>query len=545
VVTLFVLQGPDKGQTFDLPSEDPVLLGRASDQVPLTDLTVSRRHAVLEKRADGWYLNDSSSANGVFVNGIPVKGEARVQIGDQIRVGSTLLVFGSPARNVSVMNPRSHENANSDDSAIISTMASNDDSMILAAPEPSAAAMANLRVLLQLTTAISSIYDRDELLNKVMDLVFEQLRANRGFIALVDDVTDKVVPTVVRYRQDEEDLKIAVSQTIITHVLLKNEGVLSTNAMTDERFKRGKSVHSLSIRSAICVPLKGRNKTLGVLNIDSTMANFTYTQEQLRLLTAIGMQTGLALENLRLYQENVQRERLAATGQTVASLSHSIKNILQGMRGGADVVQIGLRKGNIDDIKKGWPLVERNLDKVQTLTMNMLTYSKSRTPSYEMINLPHVLTECLELISPTARDRKVTLLIEMNKGQPPIPADADGIHQAVLNLLGNAIDAVENGHGTVTLNSDFDAVAQEAVIEVQDNGVGIPSHQLEEIFQPFYSTKGQRGTGLGLAVAKKIIEEHEGRIQVTSKVGRGTTFRIRLPLNRGNLPDPAQTHGPA
>ncbi|MEI8195756.1 MAG: ATP-binding protein, partial [Phycisphaerae bacterium] len=324
----------------------------------------------------------------------------------------------------------------------------------------------------------------------------------------------------------------------------KHEGVLSSNAMTDQRFSKGKSVHNLMIRRAICVPILGRDKILGVIEIDTMVANYSYTTDQLRLLTAIGMQTGMAMENLRLYQEALQQVRLAATGETVASLSHSIKNILQGISGGAEVVERAIRKQNIDEVRTGWNMLKRNIDKVQTLTMNMLAYSKPRTPNVELTHLPHILNECLELVKPQASEKRVTLLTEISSSQPPVPVDADGIHQAVLNLLGNAIDAVEAASGVVTLSSQYDPIAQEAVIEVQDNGVGISPDQQMRMFEPFFSTKGQRGTGLGLAVTKKIIEEHLGTIAVISKVGQGTTFRMRLPIVQKDLPDPGQTHGP-
>jgi len=303
--------------------------------------------------------------------------------------------------------------------------------------------------------------------------------------------------------------------------------------MTDQRFSKGKSVQDLAIRSAICVPIKGREKILGVIHIDSLVANFSYAQDQLRLLTAIGLQTGMAIENTRLYLEAIQRERLVATGETVASLSHSIKNILQGIRGGADVVKMALQKNSLDEARTGWRMLERNLDKVQTLTMNMLAYSKPRLPTLELTHLPHILSECLDLVKNAAADRKVTILTEISTSQPPVPIDADGLHQAVLNLLFNAIDAVEPVRGVVTLSSQYDPLAQLAVIEVQDNGVGIPAHDLETIFLPFFSTKGQRGTGLGLAVTRKIIEEHGGTIKVISKIDRGTTIRIRLPASIG------------
>ncbi len=544
---IYVLQGPDKGRQFDFTANEPVLLGRASEHVPLSDLTVSRRHARLEWSDNAWVLFDEGGANGVFVNGVRINKSTKLKVGDQIRLGSTLMVFGAPVHSVNLASS-DEVDASSEgkpgDSSIISTVPSSDDSVILAAPEPSQVAMAHFRVLLQISSAIASVFDQQQLLNKVMDLVFEQLRADRGFIGLFDEESGQVVPVVVRYRDEDQVGKIAVSQTIIRHVLAKNEGVLSSNAMTDQRFLKGKSVHNMAIRSAICVPIKGREKQLGVLHIDSSVANYSYTPDQLRLLTAIGLQTGLAIEIAQLYHENVQQERLAATGQTVASLSHSIKNILQGMRGGADVVDLGLKTNDIGQIRTGWGILQRNLDKVQALTMNMLAYSKPRTPALELTNLAYVLGECLELITTQAHDKKVTLLTEINKNQPPVPADADGIHQAVLNLLTNALDAVESGRGVITLTSEVDATGQNAIIEVQDNGVGISPQNLQRIFQPFYSTKGQKGTGLGLAVTKKIVEEHGGQISATSRVGGGTTFRITLPLNNKALSDSQGTMGP-
>ena len=160
-----------------------------------------------------------------------------------------------------------------------------------------------------------------------------------------------------------------------------------------------------------------------------------------------------------------------------------------------------------------------------------------------MTHLPHILNECMELVKTAAADKRVTILPEISTTQPPIPVDADGMHQAVLNLLVNAIDAVEpQPRACVTLSSAFDPVSQMAVIEVQDNGVGIAEQDQKRIFEPFFSTKGQRGTGLGLAVTKKIVEEHGGTIQIVSKVGQGTTFRLLLPLNASAKAN--QTHGP-
>ena len=135
-------------------------------------------------------------------------------------------------------------------------------------------------------------------------------------------------------RRSSPDKRIPISRTIINEVIARQVGVLSSNAMSDKRFTSGKSVHDYGIRSAICVPIKGREKILGVIHVDCSVSDQTYSTEQLRLLTAIGYQTGLAVENVWLYESAVQSERLAATGETVAFLSHHIKNILQAMVGG-------------------------------------------------------------------------------------------------------------------------------------------------------------------------------------------------------------------
>src|SRR5207248_2867435 len=123
---------------------------------------------------------------------------------------------------------------------------------------------------------------------------------------------------------------------------------------------------------------KAGDEILGTIYIDSSVANYTYSPDQLRLLTAIGLQAGLAIQNAKLYASGLQAERMAAIGETTAALSHSIKNILQALRGGADVVEMGLRGSNLPQAAKGWRVVDRNMEKIYNLTMNLLAYSRPR-----------------------------------------------------------------------------------------------------------------------------------------------------------------------
>jgi two-component system, NtrC family, sensor kinase len=125
-----------------------------------------------------------------------------------------------------------------------------------------------------------------------------------------------------------------------------------------------------------------------------------------------------------------------------------------------------------------------------------------------------------------------------------VPLDPDGIHQVVMNLLSNAMDAVEPQKGLITVRCHYDAEGRNTILEVIDNGPGIAPSMMRHLFELFHSTKGNRGTGLGLAVTKKIVEEHEGSISVKSTPGEGTTFTLRLPAYHENLADPSHTHGP-
>jgi signal transduction histidine kinase len=312
--------------------------------------------------------------------------------------------------------------------------------------------------------------------------------------------------------------------------------------MNDTRFTSGDSVQAFGIRSAMCVPIKHKDQYFGVIHLDSQIANYTFTEDQLSLLAAIGGQTGLALDNVRLLRQRVQEERLAAVGQTVASLSHSIKNILQGMRGGSDVVELGLRKKNLDVIAKGWDIVHRNQERIYSLTLNMLQFSKQRQPELEMTQLMPMFQDLAGLVQSQFDAKQVALITDVEQGLPPVPMEPSGLHQAILNLLNNALDACEPGVGAVTLACRYDELDQDVKIIVTDNGVGMNREQRNQLFQPFHSTKGYGGTGLGLVVTQKIVQEHGGEIDVQSKPNKGTTFTISLPTEMNR--QPAETHSP-
>jgi signal transduction histidine kinase len=407
---------------------------------------------------------------------------------------------------------------------------------------------------------------------------------------LYDETTRELVPRVIRRRDEDEDKKavngaknghgegestllddepsgvepIHASRTIINHVVQTGEGVLSSNAMADKRFSSGKSVHDLGIRSAICVPIKARRlearltgktsdsaepngveqgETLGIIYIDSSVHNFTYGIEQLRLLTHIGGLAGLAIQNAKLIRQSLQAERMAAIGETTAALSHSIKNILQALRGGANVVEMGIKREDLNQLKKGWEVVDRNLGRIYNLTLNLLAFSKPRMPQRTLVQPRVLIEECLELLAPLATSRGVMAVADVAPDQPAVPLDPDGLHQVLMNLLTNALEGIEEDEGgLIRVICKYDDKKRRTVIQVIDNGKGIHPNVMPHLFELFHSTKGNRGTGLGLPVARKIVEEHDGELEVRSKPGEGTTFTITLPAFSEQVKDPQHTH---
>ena len=534
---IHVIQGPDKGRRYALSDGDDNTVGRRDSDVQLTDNTVSRQHFRLSRSTGRWELEDLGSANGTYLNGQRAGKSSPVYAGDQIRCGKSLLVFalGNEADPVAG-GVDMDEDGKLVDAAIVATVPSSEDSVIIPTPEAGAEAIGNLRILYAFIAEVGSIFSVDVLLKRTLEKVLEILKADRGYVMLIaepdeplaDGQQRRLVLKASKVNLDGERGEAPISRTIINEVLRNEVGVLSSNAMGDKRFAAGKSVHDFSIRSAICVPIKGRENILGVIHVDCNVSEQTYSTEQLRLLTAIGYQTGLAVENVRLYEAMIQSERLAAVGETVAVLSHHIKNILQAVQAGTDAVQAALEASNLDKALGAWPLIQRGLTRTNDLILNMLAFSKDHEPQREETNVNAILDDSVEMLASQADEKNVAIVTDLDD-MPPLPADQAGLQHAVLNLLTNALDAVAEQTGIITVRSRYDAMNRVIVIDVLDNGTGIEKEHIEDIFQPFYSAKGQQGTGLGLAVTKKIVQEHGGTIQVDSTPGEGTSFTVSLP----------------
>ena len=542
MASLFIIKGADQGRRFELKAK-VVGLGRDnSNPIRLHDNEVSRRHAEVRKLDDAFELVDLSSANGTYLNDEPIA-QVPLHSGDQVRIGQTVLIFQE-----TITDAGKELTARVD---MLHRASPDDRSAILESPGNVGAwlkdRLLNLSVMYKATQAISHVVDIDNLLPQILQMVFESIGADRGAI-LLKGPDGELEPKAVRWRGEAgEGERMAISRTIIDHVLGKGEGVITSDAPADARFGPAKSIVNLGILEAICVPVQGRHTTLGVLYADlrgpaEVGVSFAsikdgpknrFNKDHLMLMVAIGHQAGLAIENTTLYEAKVQAERLAAVGQTIATLSHHIKNILQGIRGGSYLIDMGLNDKDDAIVRRGWGIVEKNQAKIYNLVMDMLSFSKDREPALESAELNETVGDVVELMQARAKELGVALSWDPSAELRAVQIDVDGIHRAVLNIVTNAIDASEDVEGgAVRVSTGWDDEAKVALVTVQDNGTGIPPGEVDRIFEVFASTKGSRGTGLGLPVSQKIVREHGGSIRISSEVGKGSTFTIELPMHK-------------
>lgn len=278
----------------------------------------------------------------------------------------------------------------------------------------------------------------------------------------------------------------------------------------------------------MCAPLHGREGPQGILYLDNAAAN-AFSARDLQLLTAMANQLGIALENMRLAEARLAGERFAAIGQAVAGLSHYIKNILGCMQGGAQIVQRGLDADDRELLRRGWDILRRNERKISELVLDMLNYSGASEPLLEPCQANDLVEEVAEAVGAEA-EKPFRVERDLAPDLPTAQLDSTAIHRCLLDLLSNAIEALPESGGVIRFVTRYDAGANAIRLSVAENGCGIEPDLLLRVFDVFVTTKGAKGTGLGLAVVDKLVKEHGGRVEVVSQPGRGSTFTLVLPV---------------
>lgn len=228
------------------------------------------------------------------------------------------------------------------------------------------------------------------------------------------------------------------------------------------------------------------------------------------------------------------QSQVESIGMLISSVSHGLKGLLTGLDGGRYLVRSGLDKGNDKRLRQGWEMVERNVDRIRGMVMNILYYAKERRPNWEHIDAAKLAEEVCELMKPRAEEHGVELRCEIDGGAGQLEADPSALRSLLVNLAENSVDACrldkkKSDHRvTVSVTGDAERIA----FELEDNGIGMDRETQEKAFTLFFSSKGSEGTGLGLFIAHKIATAHGGTITLDSTLDSGTRFVVEMPRRR-------------
>lgn len=560
---LLFKSGEKKGLIFPLSGAE-ITIGRdPGSTIVLRDKEISRFHAKITFEGDQYVIEDAGSVNGVYINKHLVHRQA-LKLGDEIHLGSTVfsyLLMGD------INESREAETSMQEkDSPEQWAMRSNllkvkvmPEHLDLTGKEFADADLQTLQkgynrlmTLYRVSHELASIIDLRTLLDNILELVIEIIKADRGFILLIDKETQELALKAARSREGQEEEEISLSKTLIKQVRETGEAILTTDAMADQRFREAESIILHDIRSTMCVPIKAKEEMLGIMHVDTKGKVLSFNKDDLELLTAICNQAAVAIENATLFEslkraydelkdqqhQLIEAEKLSALGQLAGGIAHEINNPMTSILGFAELMYTQISKGDVTadilkDCMKFAKIIIEEAHRCQAITQTLLQFSRRKKEEMIQSSINDIVESALTLARFHLKKSPIEIKKDFAQDIPMILGDKSQLQQVFLNLFINAKDAMEKG-GTITIRTekqDDDWIQ----ICFSDTGCGIPEENLGHIFQPLFTTKEEgKGTGLGLSVSRDIIDCHRGIMDVESKVGEGTTFIIRLPVDSGH-----------
>ena len=574
---LHSLNGEYAGQVFAVDGQ--LVVGRSTNcALFVPDRRMSRRHARFYAEGENLLVEDLESHNGTFVNG---KRISRMQLfsGDVVRVGTSQfeaeiarnqdssmvqLVGDGTEMTAHLVKPVDPEGAPSlgrmgvDD--YFEALGLFDSGKHQAADSAQLEILAqqtrNFAILHEISRTIQQYNDLDEMLGAVMDLILKVNKADRAFVVLIDE-DDSLVPRLIRYRDTaqvpEAPERVAMSATVAEQVLTTRCGIITSDALTDDRFSRAESVVLNDIRSMLAVPIIVSSRVLGLIELENNRKITGFNENDLDLLSIVASVIGQAIENLTLAHQReqtiaklkdaqeqllqaqdrlIKNEQIAVIGRLSSGIAHEVKNHLSPFML-ADM--IARSYPDDEDIQEASELMLEAHRRILGLVSEISHFASGSKAEYQIgtHDMARVLEGVVRFVRCDARVKACDLKLAI-RDRPVVDMDANRFRQVIINLIRNAADAVVPAQGVIRVRlREQDGYV---VIEVEDNGQGIRDEDGEHLFEPFFTTKGEKGLGLGLDISRNIVVSHGGSLTFDSKVGEGTTFRVVMPLNQP-LPD--------
>ena len=392
----------------------------------------------------------------------------------------------------------------------------------------------NFRTLQRVTSFVSHIANLGKLLTAIMEESKTILDAEASSLLLYNKEEKVLFFEVATGAKGNlvKQIKLKMGQGI-AGVCAKERRVINVKDVTREKhfFAGADKQSKFKTRAILAMPLVRKNRLLGVLEVLNKKNGSFFTDEDVSMMEIIATQAALAIENAYLFRDNLRKANLAGIGQTMICLSHNTKNILNGLMGGITLVDEGMKSSDGDLTGTGWRMVKQNVERISDLILDMLNFSSKKKPLYQKTKVNPFLKGIGSIYEERIKEKECRMEYDFDDRITEVELDNQGLQRALLNLLTNAVEAIPPKTGCITLRTRLLPDNRMFQIAVQDNGCGIPPENLKKIFDLFFTTKGHKGTGLGLSVVKKIIKEHNGKLDVTSRPGEGTCFTLTFPVN--------------
>lgn len=382
-------------------------------------------------------------------------------------------------------------------------------------------------------TIIAAMPELDKLLPRILEESRFVARAEASSLMLFDAATQELYFHVaLNEKGDQAGLKsvrLKLGQGIAGTAAESRETVLVNDVQSDPRFYRGADAATqYHTRNLLAVPMIDRDNLIGVVEVLNKLDGEPFTTMDMHVLEMFSSLAATSVANARLIEEQMRNERLAAIGHAVTSLSHHTKNIVSGLSSSAELIEMGLNAGNVELLKKSWAVFKRSTSRISHFVQDMLSFSKPRQPLREPARIGEIIEDARQNFAELFVQRNIAVAISVEGLDDPAYLDTGGLFRAFLNLMTNAADAAPEVGGAIRVSAWRDGDWIE--MEFADNGPGVAAENKGKIFDTFFSTKGSKGTGIGLAVTQKAIQEHGGTITVEDAPGGGALFRVRLPF---------------
>lgn len=388
-----------------------------------------------------------------------------------------------------------------------------------------------LSAVLTVSQALAGALDLDHVLGVAVRVAADRVAGEGASILLIDPDTGRMSFHVAAGPGADaaRTVPLPAGAGVCGHVARTGEPLVVNDAAGDPRlFRRVDAKTGIATRNLLCVPLRTEQRMWGVLEVINKRDGAEFTSHDLRLAEAIAAPIALGLENAHLHGEIVRTTRMAAVGETVSGLAHCVKNVLNGIRSGSATVDRALADDDHDGVRDGWAAVRRNNGMLSALVLDMLSLAKETRFHPFPTDVNDLAEQVAGLCAQRGEADGISVSFEPAPDLPDVLTDPTQLYRCLLNLVSNAVEACEAG-GRVRVRVCCRPERERVTVSVLDSGAGISPANRDKLFREFFTTKGSRGTGLGLPVTHKLITAMGGAVTFHSVVGRGTKFVLALP----------------